>query len=250
MDLYTQLLQNYEDTLSTDVARRVRFIRDTVEGAGAKGALVGLSGGIDSAVVLALLVKALGEERVLALWLPIESDPRHAHDAQTVAETFGVKLHTIDLIEPYRAFLGVIKEALSGGLTYTGNIKARLRMIALYAYANALGYLVSDTSNRSELYVGYITKGGDAVADFNPLASLVKAQVRLLARYLGIPEAVIEKPPSADLFPGQNDENELGVTYEALDRYLLTGEGEPEVVQRIEYLHAISRHKREPMSSI
>lgn len=250
MDRYAEILKTYEATITTDIERRLQFIRDRVQGAGAQGAVVGLSGGIDSAVVMALLVKALGPKRVAALWLPIESDPRHARDAEAVAHTFGLTLHTVDLIKPYQAMVDVLHDVVTPNRSHTGNIKARLRMIALYAYANAFGYLVSDTSNRSELYVGYITKGGDAVADFNPLASLVKAQVRILAQHLRIPETVIEKPPSADLFPGQVDEDELGVSYAQLDRYLLTGEGDPDVIRRIEHLHAISRHKREPMPSI
>ena len=124
------------------------------------------------------------------------------------------------------------------------NLKPRLRMTTLYAFANHLDYRVLGTDNRSELAVGYFTKYGDGGADLLPLGSLVKGEVRDLARHLGVPERIVAKPPSAGLWAGQTDEAEMGLTYEQLDAYLLTGAAPPAVKARVDALHAASAHKR------
>jgi len=129
------------------------------------------------------------------------------------------------------------------------NLKPRLRMLTLYYLANRLGYLVVGSGNRSELEVGYFTKYGDGGVDILPLGNLLKSEVWELARYLGIPEEIISKPPSAGLWPGQTDEGELGISYEELDRYLMSGEASAEVKQRIEALSRSSSHKRCPPPS-
>lgn len=123
-------------------------------------------------------------------------------------------------------------------------------MTTLYAIANQKGYLVADTCNASEIYVGYMTKGGDGLADFNAIATLTKTQIRILAEYLGIPESIRKKPPTADLWADQTDEGEMGFTYEDLDRYIITGEADPRVKERIDTLHRISEHKRSLMPGI
>jgi NAD+ synthase len=133
----------------------------------------------------------------------------------------------------------------SRALLATGNLKARLRMVALYYVANLHNYLVVGTSNKAELTVGYFTKYGDGAADLLPLAGLVKRQVRELARELGVPEAVITKAPSAGLWPGQTDESDLGLTYDQLDDLLLTGQGDPRVVAEVELRKRSTQHKRE-----
>jgi len=125
------------------------------------------------------------------------------------------------------------------------NIKPRLRMTALYYVANRFNYLVAGTENRSELTVGYFTKYGDGGADILPIANLVKSQVYELARFLGVPEKILRRTPSAGLWAGQIDEAEMGLTYEQLDRYILTGEAPRHVKERIEHLHRISEHKRQ-----
>ncbi|MBE3596813.1 MAG: NAD(+) synthase [Hydrogenibacillus sp.] len=250
MDAFVEALSAYERRVAEDATRRIEFIRDIVARAGASGAVVGISGGLDSAVVAALLVRALGTSRTVGLWMPIASSAMHAEHARLLASTLDLKLLEIDLGAAFEAFAAAMSPHAPLDELSLGNTKARLRMTALYALANAEGLLVSDTTNRSEAYVGYVTKGGDAVADFNPLASLTKSEVRILGAYLGVPQAIVHKPPSADLWPGQTDEAELGVTYEALDRYLLTGEASPEVRARIERLHEASRHKREAMPAI
>ena len=126
----------------------------------------------------------------------------------------------------------------------TANLKPRLRMTTLYAFANELDYRVLGTGNRSELAVGYFTKYGDGGADFLPLGDLVKGEVRDLARYLGVPERIITKPPSAGLWADQTDEAEMGLTYEELDAYLLTSEASPAVKAKVDAMHAASEHKR------
>ncbi len=221
------------------------WIREQVEGAGARGTVVGLSGGVDSAVVAALCLRA-APGNAHSLILPCESDPADLEDARLVATCLGVEPVTIALDEPYRAVLAALPagDPPQRQRLALANLKPRLRMIALYYYANAHNLIVVGTGNRSELYVGYFTKYGDGGVDILPLAGLVKSQVRELARHLGIPERIIAKPPTAGLWPGQTDEGEMGLTYSDLDHYLLTGRAKPAVRERIERMHAASAHKR------
>jgi NAD+ synthase len=246
-DGFQQHLETYRKEIAADLQRRLTFIRQQVEGAGAKGVVVGISGGIDSALTAALCVRALGKERVIGIWMPIESQKVHGEDAVRLAKAIDLNLKTVDLGAAYRAVSSAIGMIQPLGDKSGGNTKARLRMTTLYAVANELGFLVADTCNRSEIYIGYMTKGGDGLADFNPLASLTKHQVRILAQYLGVPQTIISKPPTADLWAGQTDEQEMGFTYEELDRFLVTGEGKADVVSRIQQLHVGSEHKRQPM---
>ncbi|KAB2951246.1 NAD(+) synthase [Heliorestis acidaminivorans] len=248
----TSITTEFEKNLEQEVEKRCQFIRQQVEQAGRKGIVVGLSGGIDSAVTAALCQRALGKENVLALFIGAHSAKEHEEDAELIAQSQGLRMIKVNLdsvtdqlvkqIQNSMVEGNIISEPLS---TLTiGNTKARERMIVLYAVANQLGYLVAGTCNRTEIYLGYETKGGDQLCDFNPMASLVKAQVRALAAYLSIPEKIITKAPSADLWQGQTDEDEMGFTYEEVDRYILTGEGTDEVIQKIEKLHLCSDHKR------
>lgn len=250
MDKFQEHLANYQIHVKEDVEKRVAFIREQIDGPGLGGAVVGISGGIDSAVTAALCVRALGKERVIGVWLPAYSQDVHAEDARSLAEAIGLNLVTVDVGAAYNALIPVIESVLPLDAKSKGNTKARLRMTSLYAIANQKGYLVVDTCNRSEIYVGYMTKGGDGLADTNPVASLTKHEVRILAAELGVPESIITKAPSADLWEGQTDEHEMGFTYEDLDRLLLTGETRAEAKERIEYLHRISEHKRNPMPEI
>lgn len=224
----------------------VAWLAGEIEAAGAKGAVFGLSGGIDGAVVGALCKKACGDA-VLGLILPCFSSPEDVEDAKLVAEALGLPYRVIGLDDIYLLFAGRLSGAkVSGDEREPAfyNIKPRLRMIALYYWAARLNYLVVGTSNRSERMVGYFTKYGDGGVDLMPLGNLVKTEVRALARSLGIPEKIINKPPSAGLWEGQTDEGEMGLTYADLDRYLLTGEGAPEVVKRLREMEAKSAHKR------
>ena len=250
MDKFQEHLANYQIHVKEDVEKRVAFIREQIDGPGLGGAVVGISGGIDSAVTAALCVRALGRDRVIGVWLPAYSLDVHAEDSQKLAEAIDLNLVTIDVGPAYDALVPVIEGVLPLDDKTKGNTKARLRMTTLYAIANQKGYLVADTCNLSEVHVGYMTKGGDGLADFNPVASLTKHEMRILAAELGVPDSIITKPPSADLWEGQTDEEEMGFTYEDLDRYLITGETRPEAKERIDYLHRISEHKRNLMPGI
>jgi NAD+ synthase len=195
------------------------FLRAHVEAAHAKGLVVGVSGGLDSAVVAALAVRALGKERVLAVMLPSpDSNPEDKEHALLGCSALG--------LAPIEHSIGPIVEGLERTLGYTpearvkGNAKARARMLILYAEAQKRDYLVCGTGNKSEVLTGYFTKHGDGGVDLMPIGDLYKTQVRDLARHLGVPEPIIGKPPSAGLYPGQTDEGDMGLTYEQLDSVL------------------------------
>lgn len=250
MDKFHDILKEYELNIEVDIEQRIEFIKEYVKKANAKGVVIGISGGIDSAVTAALHIKALGKENVLGIWLPAYSHKIHEEDALSLAEAINLNLVTVDISNSYDSLVAELEKIESLNDLSKGNTKARLRMTSLYAIAGQRGYLVTDTCNYSEIYVGYMTKGGDGLADFNPIASLTKHQIKILASFFGIPENIITKPPSADLWIGQTDEQEMGFTYEDLDRFLLTGEGNEEVIKKIERLHRISEHKRVLMPSI
>ena len=222
------------------------WIRAEVTAGDGRGAVFGLSGGIDSAVVAALAKQAFPDHS-LGVVLPCHSDPRDAEDGALVAHHFGVPSATVDLGPVYDLLL----EQLAGSSSdlqesrlATANLKPRLRMTALYAFANQLGYRVLGTGNRSEITVGYFTKYGDGGADLLPLGGLVKSEVRDLARSLGVPARIMTKPPSAGLWADQTDEAEMGLTYEELDAYLLTGAASPAVKAKVDAMNAASEHKR------
>lgn len=250
MDKFQEYLATYEKQIEQDIEKRVNFIREEILGKGLQGAVVGISGGIDSAVTAALCVRALGKDRVIGVWLPAYSLDVHAEDAQKLADAIDLNLVTISVNTAFDAITEEINKVLSIDDKTKGNTKARLRMTSLYAVANQKGYLVVDTCNRSEIYVGYMTKGGDGLADINPVASLTKHEIRIIAKHLGVPDSILTKAPSADLWEGQTDEQEMGFTYEDLDRLLITGETRESALERIEYLHRISEHKRRPMPEI
>ncbi len=195
--------------------------------AGSKGFVIGLSGGIDSSVVACLAVVAVGNENVIGVRLPCQTKEDMNTDAEELANMLDIKLITIDMEEAFAALDNGISEALypypeerfNTDLT-RGNAKARLRMTTLYAVANEMNYLVAGTGNKSELTVGYFTKYGDGGVDMEPLGQYYKTQVYKIAKEafgLAIPKNIIEKAPTADLWGGQTDEQELGMTYDKLD---------------------------------
>ncbi len=195
----------------------VSWIRGQIKCSGAKGIVLGLSGGIDSAVVAALCKEAVGKNKLLVLFMPCNSNPQDLRDARLVAKSLGLKSKLVDLTSVYNNFLKTLPAA--GGLA-RGNLKPRLRMSTLYYFANKLNYLVCGTGNKSELLVGYFTKYGDGGVDILPIADLFKRQVRKLAQELKIPQGIITKPPTAGLWQGQTDEGEMGITYDELDDIL------------------------------
>ncbi len=196
----------------------VQFIRDEITKVGLHRAVVGVSGGIDSATTCALCARALGPENVLAVRMPYRtSSPASLEDAQAVIEMLGVQHETVDItpmVEPLFAITPDMDKRRRG------NVMARQRMIILYDRSAAFGGLVVGTGNKTELLLGYTTLYGDSACAINPLGDLYKRQVRQLAAYLGIPEQIIHKPPTADLWVGQTDEGELGFTYDEADQIL------------------------------
>lgn len=194
------------------------FVRDHVRRAGAGGVVLGLSGGLDSAVAAALCARALGPDRVHGFAMPAaDSSDDDARDAAIVAQDLGITLHD----RPIAAIVAAAADGLGGVPdAVRANLKSRARMLVLYAEAQQRGWLVCGTGNKSELLVGYFTKHGDGGNDMQPLGDLYKTQVFALARWLGLPDAIIEKPPSAGLQPGQTDEAELGMGYVNLDAIL------------------------------
>ena len=222
------------------------WLRAEVTAGGGRGAVFGLSGGIDSAVVAALAKQAY-PHHTLGVVMPCHSDPRDAEDGALVAHHFDVPSATVDLAPVYDLLLLQLAGSstdLPQSRLATANLKPRLRMTTLYAFANQLGYRVLGTGNRSELAVGYFTKYGDGGVDLLPLGNLVKSEVRDLARSLGVPARIITKPPSAGLWADQTDEAEMGLTYEELDAYLLTGAASPAVKAKVDAMNAASEHKR------
>jgi NAD+ synthase len=193
-----------------------RFIRREVEGAGLKGVVLGISGGVDSAAAAALAAAAVGRGNVTGLWLPYHDESDEA-DAQAVAEHFGVNLKKISITPMADAYLAQAGEVDD---VRRGNVCARARMIILFDQSKEANAMVMGTGNKTELLLGYFTLFGDAACSIAPLADLYKGQVYLLAEALGVPEKIIAKTPSAGLWAGQTDEGEMGISYFRVDRYL------------------------------
>lgn len=223
------------------------WIAGQITAAGQTGAVVGLSGGIDSAVVSGLCVRAVGKENVLGIIMPSHSSRQDVDDARLIADTWGIPTTEIDLSDLYGRFIQTLP---TGTDLANANIKPRLRMITLYHHANTLGRLVVGTGNKSEAMIGYFTKYGDGGVDLLPIASLYKHQVRDLARQIGVPEPIITKPPSAGLWAGQTDEEEMGLSYEQLDRALealetgQTAGVDDTVLARVRHMVGSTAHKR------
>ncbi|QZE12513.1 NAD(+) synthase [Mycoplasma sp. Ms02] len=225
------------------------FIQERVKIANAKGMVVGISGGIDSALVFALAKKALGNN-VKGYIMPIDSmsfDMPHIKKLESNLES---EFEVVDLSSTFQTIkLALnVKDNLS-----IANIKPRLRMTTLYAKAQELNYLVAGTDNYDEFFIGYFTKFGDGGADLLPISHLTKSEVRFLAKLLNVPSEILEKKPSAGLWEGQSDEDELGFTYADLDFYLrhldsrdvIEKHLDADVIAKIERRHALSQHKRD-----
>lgn len=226
----------------------ITWIRKEVRQANAGGVVFGLSGGLDSALIAALCRQALGRDKALALILPCQSNKADLADARLIVKTLKIKTKYIDLGPLYKICQSLLPRA---GRITQGNLKARLRMAILYYFANKLDYLVCGTSNKSEILTGYFTKFGDAAADILPLADLLKSQVRELAKTLAIPRRIIDKPPTAGLWPAQTDEAELGLSYARLDSILLGLLGKQKKAQPVGLVRKIktriksTEHKRQ-----
>lgn len=227
------------------------WLRKQVNDSGSKGLVVGISGGIDSAVVACLIKKAFPNNS-LGVIVPIKSDAKDVEDGILSAKACNIEYLEVDLEQEHSDIMKKITEQLSSKNLFNNstiritdaNLKARLRMSTLYAIANSLNYLVVGTDNAAELYTGYFTKYGDGGVDLQPIAALKKYEVYEWAKVLGVPEEVIKKKPSAGLWKGQTDEQEMGTTYEKIDLYL-DGEFVPEKdLKIIKKMHINSAHKR------
>lgn len=212
------------------------WLKTKLKSAKKSGFVVGLSGGVDSAVVSVLCRKAIGTKNILCLILPCQSQKTDITDAKKVAKKFGLKTETIDLTKIYENLIWILPTA--NKLTQA-NLKPRLRMLTLYYFANKLNYIVAGTGNKSELTIGYFTKYGDGGVDILPLGDLYKSEVRGLAKYLKVPEEIITKPPTAGLWTGQTDEGEIGMTYDELE-YRLKNKKQ---TQKLKNLTARAKHK-------
>lgn len=206
--------------IDTALARRlaVDFIREEVTGVGFKRAVAGLSGGVDSSLVAFLTAEALGPENVLGIRMPYETSSQESFDhAGLVIEALGIRHDTVEITPMVKPLFEQFPDMSP---VRKGNTMARQRMIVLYDQSAAFGGLVMGTSNKTEALLGYTTLFGDNAAALQPIGDLYKAQVRQLARAVGVPDVIVDKPPSADLWPGQTDEGELGYTYDEVDQLL------------------------------
>lgn len=223
------------------------WIKKQVKKSNAGGIVLGLSGGMDSAVVAALAKRACGDN-VLGLIIPCNSLASDEKDALLAAKEFDIRTHRIELSRVYEYFLEVLHESNRIAMA---NLKPRLRMATLYYYANMLNYLVAGTGNKCEISMGYFTKYGDGGVDIQPIGDLLKSGVTRLARELGVPGKIIKKTPSAGLWKGQTDEGEMGITYEEIEKIIVSVEKEKRSgVSREKYEKAMKMmkaagHKRE-----
>lgn len=235
------MMRNYQEELE----KRVEFIRNLVAEAHADGIVFGNSGGKDSALVGILCKKAC--ENTVGIMMPCESKVNFGQDMDDggdLAKQFGIENRTVNLTEQKQAAVKALEKVTKLNQQALTNINPRLRMMTVYAVAAAENRLVAGTGNRAERYMGYFTKWGDGAFDFNPIADLTVGEVYEFLRFLGAPESIIVKAPSAGLFEGQTDEKEMGVTYAAIDHYILTGEASEHDKTIIDRYHARSEHKR------
>lgn len=230
----------------------VDWLKALAKNANVNGLLVGVSGGIDSAVVAFLIKKAFPEQS-LGVIMPCKSNPQDRLDAQKMVEAANLKHVEMDLSSAHEEMMDKIHNVIAEKSEWdqgneqlaSANLKARLRMSTLYTVATNYNYLVVGTDNAAEWHLGYFTKYGDGGVDCVPIANLTKGEVREWAAQLGVPQEIIDKAPSAGLWEGQTDEQEMGTTYEMVDRYLQGHEIPEKDREIIEALHKRSAHKRQ-----
>ena len=223
-----------------------KFLKDYLENSKMDTYVLGLSGGVDSSLTSVLIKNAVGKDRLMCIMMPIDSNPSDLEDALTLAKEMDLNYIVIDATETYNQYLSdMVKAGVTISRDTRSNLKARIRMSILYAYAQEHRGLVVGTDNKDERFTGYFTKHGDGACDILPIAHLLKGEVVEASKLLGIPKFLAERVPTAGLFAGQTDESQLGVTYKDLDAFL-KGEKVPEEVEkRILYLNRISAHKRD-----
>ena len=232
-----------------EFADRVSYIRELVEKSGVSGIVYGNSGGKDCSLVGILCKFAC--ENTVGIMMPCASKrnfEQDMKDAKEVSEHFGIQSRVIDLTDVRQCEMDRLSAITTLTPAAVNNIAPRLRMTTLYAVAASENRLVAGTGNRSEAYMGYFTKWGDGACDFNPISDLTATEVIQFLKWLTAPACVINKAPSAGLFDGQTDEDEMGVTYNAIDTYILTGEASERDKKVIDRFHRVSEHKRSGIS--
>ncbi|MDI6840271.1 MAG: NAD+ synthase [bacterium] len=248
-------MKNSKCKIKELTAKISKWIKDCVDEGGADGVVLGLSGGVDSSVVAVLSKFALGE-CVLGLIMPCYSEMSDEEDAMLVAKKFDIRTERVVLDSIYDRLIEIIPQTGRSSVkdkVCLANLKARLRMVTLYYFANKLNYLVAGCGNKSELITGYFTKYGDGGVDILPLGGLLKTEVIELAKELKIQDKIILKPPSAGLWQGQTDEVELGISYTELDKAILAIETGKEmgvdsrIISKVKKLIQSSEHKRLPI---
>ena len=230
------------DNIELIIDELVVWLRKKVNEAGGEGVVFGLSGGVDSAVVAGVSKRAFPDTS-LGIIMPCHSNPIDEEHGILVADSLNLKTKKVDLTTVYDAFIKTAEIETNNDLA-KANIKPRLRMTTLYYYAQSYNYLVLGGSNKSEFTIGYFTKHGDSGADLLPIASFVKKDIWNMARALNIPDIIIEKPPTAGLWEGQTDEDEMGFNYDVLDEYILNKSGPSEIIEKIQGMNRRSEHKR------
>jgi len=249
------------DIMSLEITKNriIDFIRNETLKAGVNGAVVGISGGIDSALAATLTVEALGRDNVLGIHMPESglTPSEDSKDAKALADWLGIEFKTIDISGIISVFMYAVPEKEFADRLTMGNLKARIRMSLLYFHANQMNRMVIGTGNKTELFLGYFTKYGDGGVDIEPIGELYKTEVWELSRMLGVPETLITKKPSAGLWAGQTDEAELGISYLKVDEVLkkLEQKEDPETIIKtlgisVEQMNSVmsrikkSEHKR------
>lgn len=241
-----------KNLLIKETENAIKWIKDYVHNSGCKGVVVGLSGGKDSAVVLAMAVKALGKENVLAIGMPCHSISNDLDDAKLVSDTYDVNFLVVDLSNSYDKMEEEINNQLhhinvSNISTESSiNIKPRLRMTTLYGIAQTLNYLVIGTGNLCESMVGYTTKWGDSSYDFNPIGNFTVKEVLEIGNYLGVPEKILNKAPN-DGLGGKTDEEKMGIKYSQIEEMIETGKTNDLAQKEILKKYQSSIHKRKPI---
>ncbi len=221
----------------------VDWLRARVEEAGSKGIIFGLSGGIDSAVMAGLAKKSFPDSS-LGLIMPCHSIEEDEAHGRLVAEALDLDIIKVDLSSTFDSFMEAA-ENKEETLLARSNVKPRLRMTSLYYYAQSLGYLVAGPTNRSEYVTGYFTKHGDSAVDILPLASFTKREIYEMAKLLDIPQEIIDKTPSAGLWKDQSDEEEMGFSYDVLEKYINGEEIDKDLYDKISKMDNRSQHKRQ-----
>ena len=227
------------------------WIDDYCKSAKVDGIVVGISGGIDSAVTSTLCSNAIGKDAIIGLGLPCLSNPKDLSDAKLFAAQLGIEFIIFDLSSVYEEIMKVTANNIESNNLAAANLKARLRMVTCYFTAQSKGnYLIGGTGNRTELAIGYFTKYGDGGVDIEPLGGLYKCEVREIAKKLNIPEEIINKPPSAGLWEGQTDEDEIGMTYDRMDEIIYRIDHDLSLtdldkkdVERVKEMMNTSKHK-------